>query len=244
MSLEITKKRFNNLLTTVGRATVGTLFPDDFELYITALELVDSDKNVVEYFIFPLNPISISETHPQITTVKKTAAGISSVSMNTFFPTMITLNGDFGRKFKILIGNELINFQAFSLSEQLKKTGNNFKNQIFSNTIKTGYGCIKILERIMKKSTQLDSKNQPFSLHLYNLSLGNSYLVKVIGQPTISLSIEKNMIPSYNITFQTLGLLNQINKDSLRSTARLVAFAIIQNTINSNLNKLKSTILN
>ena len=229
MSLESTKEKAFGLFKTMGKSALAALFPNDFEVYITALELVDSNEKTTDYFLFPLNPQSISESENQIVNIKKTAGGISTTSTETFMPTIINMAGNFGRKFKILIGQNIVDFQAFFFSE------NKFQSspQTFNDTIKNGYGCIKILEKIIKKSNQLDQNGKPYFLYLYNLSFGKVYLVKCINQPTFSSSMEQNMIWQYNVQFQTLAELGQItNRNAIKSNLQLLAFSQIQKALN------------
>lgn len=241
MSTEAAKDRFLFLKSTIGRSAVASMFPNDIEVYITVLELVDGSDRVVEYFLFPTNPNSISESIPQIRNVKKTAGGISVTSTNTFKPRIIDLQGDFGRKFKILVGAEMINFSAFNFSQQLRK---NFNNKVFSNTVKTGYGCIKVLERIIEKADQLDMDGHPHFLHLYNLSFGTSYLVKPIGQPTFSQTMDKNMIWSYQVQFQALAPLDQMENYNELGNLKQLGFSLIQKNLNNSLASIQSALSN
>jgi hypothetical protein len=61
-----TRNRFLNLLATVGRAAIHSQFPDDFEYYLCALELVRTDDSTTEEFlVFPVMPSMISVTEPK-----------------------------------------------------------------------------------------------------------------------------------------------------------------------------------
>lgn len=240
MSVEDVKQQAFNLFQTVGRSAAAALFPNDFEVYITALELVDSSNKTTDYFLFPLNPQTISESENQILNIRKTAGGISTTSTETFMPTIVNMSGDFGRKFKILVGQNIIDFKAFFFSE------NKFNSsaQTFNDTVKNGYGCIKILEKIIKKSNQLDQNGQPYFLYLYNLSFGKVYLVKCVSQPTFNCTMDKNMIWSYNIQFQTLAELSQIkSKNDTLSNLTLLGFSQVQKALNKSVGDISTTLL-
>lgn len=238
MGLEQTKTRAASLMRTVGKSAMAALYPDDFECYITALELVDSSEKTTDYFLFPLNPTSISESENQILNIRKTAGGINTISTETFMPSIINMSGNFGRKFKILVGNNLVDFKAFNFSE---KTFNQ-SAKIFDDTVKTGYGCIKILQKIIQKSRQLDQNGQPYFLYLYNLNFGKIFLVKCIGQPTFSTSVDKNMIWDYNIQFQTLAELSNIkSKSEKNSNLKLLGISTIQKGLNAVLGNVLTT---
>jgi len=241
MGLEQVKGTAFTLLQTMGRQALASLYPDDFEVYITALELVDSNEKTVDYFVFPVNPQSITESENQIVSIKKTAGGISTLSTETYMPTMINLVGDFGRKFKILVGKNVVDFQGYNFSEKL---GTDKVVQVLSDTVKTGYGCTKVLEKMIKKSNQLDQNGKPYFLYLYNLNFGKVYLVKCIGQPTFTCNMEKNMIWQYNIQFQTLASLDQIkNKNQNKSNLKLLGYSQIQKSLNVIFGKMSTTLL-
>ena len=147
-------RRFRELLLQSGRSTVNALFPEEFEAYIMTLELVDSQGKIADYFSFPVLPNDITKTEPELTNIKKSAGGVTSFTTNTFTPQDITINGNFGRAFKMLVGREVINFNAFGASVQsLSKTIEN----PFDIKIKTGFGCTKLLQSIVTKSNKLDN---------------------------------------------------------------------------------------
>ena len=239
MSIQQIDNIYKSMIPRIGRNAIAAIYPKDFELYITALELVNATGDVVEYFIFPINPVSIVKMEPQLTNIVKTAGGVVSTSIQTFIPCDITMQGNFGKKFKFLVGQTFISFQAFSMSEIINKNISGANNQIFSDTIKTGYGCIKILQRIIQKHNQLDNFGVPYTLNLYNLSLGESYIVKVINQPTFTMSMDKNMIWEYSIQFKALAPLDQMSSDpSSLSNLKLLAASTIQKGVNEQLNNI------
>lgn len=232
-----------------GRATVNAFFPNEVEVYIVGFELVDSLGRVIEYFIFPINPSSISELKPSGANIKKTAGGVTVLNTLTFIPTDITLAGDFGRQFKFVLGQELLSFSALLFSTSggifksiVEQTENNFKNGILSRSIKTGYGCIKIVEAILKKAQSLDANGQPYSLYFYNLALGNNYLVKPISA-TYSMSEDRNMIWKYNISLKSLAPLEDIQTLNQRSLSVMMSFnESVQKAVNSQLQNLFSLV--
>lgn len=231
MSVESTLNRFRNSQASLGKRALNALYPNDVELYIFAFEVVNSDKETEEYFVFPINPSSISEQQNPIQSIKKTAGGITVLSTTTFAPTDITVQGNFGRNFKILLGQEVVSFTALDFSN--KKTKEATIAQEFDAKIKSGYGCTKILERIIKKSNTLDSKGRPYALYFYNLALGNSYLVKVTGL-NFYQNQESNMIWNYNFTIKSLLPIEDITDKTQKSlTQTLSANSAIQNVVNN-----------
>ena len=233
MSLQSTKDTIKTLTYTLGRGVLSSLYPDDFESYIFSLELVDSQDQTCDYFLFPINPSSISISENQLVNIKKTIGGLSSISADTYQSKVISIEGTFGRQLKLIIGRELVNFLGFLNPSQ----------KSFSSSLKTGFGCCKILEKIIHNSNQLDSQGKPFFLYLYNLSFGESYLVKCVSSPTFHQSVEKNMIWSYSLKFQTLADLDMLSNTVSKSNITTFAFSQIQKSMNVILGKVETAIL-
>lgn len=237
MSLQSNERRFRDLSRTLGKRALNALYPDDFEIYIFAFEITNGDGETEDYFVFPIAPSSVSEPSNPIQSITKTAGGITVLSTTTFAPTTITLRGDFGRKLKFLVGAELINFAAIGFKPSLAKL-----KKTFSKSFKTGYGCLKELERIVSKSNSLDDKGQPYALYFYNLALGNNYLVKVTDFSP-DMNQDKNMIWNYSLTMKSLSRIEDIVKKDKRSlTASLSAASAIQGAVNNVGNAVRALI--
>lgn len=221
---EVTK-RFREALASTGRPIMGALFPDDFEVYMMTLELVDSMQNIVDYLSFPVLPDDITKPSPKNTNVKKTAGGVISLTTNTYIPEDITINGNFGRAFKVLVGREVISFKAFGASVKKMIKGGKLENP-FDAKVKTGFGCTKILQGIIDKSVLLDEHNKPYKLFFHNPTLGESHLVE---SPLFTLRMDKNTTNrmwGYSLTFKTLapaGAIGTVGQSSLLNTLALGA---------------------
>ncbi|SEW37474.1 hypothetical protein SAMN04488122_2511 [Chitinophaga arvensicola] len=214
-------------LGEIGKAALNMRYPKEFEYYVCAFELIDANDNTLRYFIFPVMPSSIDETQPRITNIRKTAGGVVALSSTNFAPVDITMAGNFGRKLRILLGSSYTDFIS-SLKVDNKITIASAVNGIkaaFDDSVKTGYGCLKILEDIIREADKVD-KDGPRRLIFYNLAFGNSYIVK----PTsfkISMNQDTNMIHSYNLTMKGIApieALYEANKpggrnDDLRVTS-------------------------
>ncbi len=249
MGLQDAKIKLQNLTGAVGKRVVNALYPNDIEIYIFALELTNSREQTKEYFVFPINPSSFSEQLNSLTNIKKTAGGISAQNNDSFVPSNISLNGNFGRQFKILLGSELISFSAIRFSSvagnfgaQLKNSINS-KSAIFSTTIKTGYGCCKILETIIEKSKQLDEFGKPHSLYFYNLAFNHNYLVKVTEPLTFSMSMESNMIWNYNLKLMSIAKVEDLPNKRLKRLAVSLTQGV-QKLANNHFNNLKKILKN
>ncbi len=244
MSLEFVKKTLVTKLGALGKVGLNGLYPNDFELYVFALELVNSKGDTEEYFVFPINPTNFDESSQANTSVVKTMGGVVTIDSNTFDPVDIIMGGNFGRKLKFLIGGEQIDFGALSYSTRsgvYKNAKDTFKKGVFNSKIKSGYGCIKLLQSFQTKSTGLDQYNKPYSLYLYNLALGNSYLIKILNL-TFKQDMSSNGIWNYSMQIKGLGTMDSIEGGRSQGSlsASLAAAKIVQGAANVALSKTKS----
>lgn len=240
MALGSLDSQHRSKLKQIGGAVLHALYPNDFPFYACAMELVDSQGNTVDYFLWPINPEEIRETQPENTNVRKTIGGVNVVKNPTFNPGQITIRGNFGRNFKILVGGEQIIFAGFAFSIKNGRFNvtppNLLENPVpqFSTFAKTGYGCIKILEAMKRKAKQLDEFQKPYSLYLYNPILGNNYQVEFRDFSPMQDNGAHNMIPAYNITLTTIAPLESLlsRKANLQSALRNISFSVLQRAAN------------
>lgn len=248
MALQDVEERFKSQSKRLGQAALHALYPKDFAYYFLALQLVDSSNNTIDYFSWPILPDEIREVQSEVTNVKKTIGGVHVLKNPTFTPRQISIKGDFGRRFKLLLGGTKVEFAGFNFSINSGKfniANNNLLDGIvpqFSSFAKTGYGCIKVLEAIKEKSKKLDSNNKPYSLYLYNPILGNNYLVEFV---TISHFQDKdryNMIPAYQLQLVAIAPLDNIvsRVNNIKSALKNLTLAGLQKTANSVASSLRS----
>jgi hypothetical protein len=238
---------YYNALSVLGKRGLNTLYPNEFEIYIFALELVDASGKTVDYFLFPINPSGFSEDDNPLTSINKTAGGINIHKTDTFVPIAISLQGNFGRQLKFVSGNELISFSAALLNHPAStlrdRIAGNFQQQTFSKVLKTGYGCCKVLERMCDLSSQLDQDGNPYSLFFYNLALGNSYLVEVTHF-RFSQDMSSNMIWNYALGMTAVGYANDVTNSSQQEyTALFSSRNVVQGTANRILGQIRQTLL-
>lgn len=215
MSVEQARSQVASLLASQSRANLHYNFPSEFEYYLCALELTDSNNKQIDMLIFPVMPNSISHVNTNITSVTKTASGVVSLSNNTFVPININIQGNFGRKFRFLTGRTdhnglvtndfVVGFQAIRASFKKNKD----RVQEFNKNIKTGYGVIKILESIFERSVSLDGQGNPYKLFFYNLALNSNYLVEGMNL-TLSQSVEMNMIWNYSLSMTAIAPASEV----------------------------------
>jgi hypothetical protein len=228
-----TISKHQSLLTTIGEAGLNALYPLDFEFYLVALELVNSSNETIDYFAFPVSPSSLSQNNPSLTNVKKTAGGVVSLSTPSFVPKQIQIRGNFGRKFRILLKNNIkINFTAFNFSTAFKKA-------TFDPNIKSGYGAIKYLEAILDKSNATDENGNSLKLFFYNPILGNNYIVELV-EFEINENMETNRIPGYNLTLKAIAPLESISSiDVQKSMVKILSSTLLQKGANSIANNIR-----
>lgn len=218
---DVIKQRAVNLAQTVGRSALATLYPNDFEVYFCALELTDSQGQTIDTFTFPINPESISKTEPKKTTILYTAGGTTVLTSPVYVPKEINIKGNFGRTFKILINTNdgfSLNGSAFSISagkyalHQIQgKDTSSLTAPAFDVNVKTGFGCIKILQAIIDKSNGVDELGLPLRLYFYNLALGESYLVTIPPSGiSFSQNLQKNMIWDYSLNMTVIAPLEAV----------------------------------
>lgn len=211
MSIENLVRERALLVENVGKIGLNIRYPDEFELYVFALELLDEEGNTLKYFIFPVNPKNVNENQPRITSVKKTMSGIHVLRTNTFIPKDISLTGTFGRRFRILLGEDYTDlvqsFQTPKNKIDLDSLGQGII-EIFDERTKTGYGCCKILESIINGSQVLNSGREGVrTLLFHNLALGNSYVVEPMNLK-FDMSQESNMIWNYSLSLKAIAPLS------------------------------------
>jgi hypothetical protein len=222
MSIENAVRNKALLIERLGKSALNVKYPREFELYVVALELVDGDGNTLKYFIFPVNPSSLDEVDPKLTNIKKTLAGVVSLSTTTFIPGDVTLSGNFGRKFKILLGGTFTSLISSFATQGGKVTLGSVKDgfqEFFDERIKTGYGCFKILEEIVEAADVVDDKG-PRRLIWHNLAFGTAYLVKPISLRK-NMTQDTNMIHNYFLQLKTIAPLDVLKAAEKNEEERL-----------------------
>lgn len=244
--------QFRSLVANIGTAALSQLYPNDFETYFCALELVDSRDRVVDFFVFPVMPSVMRESNMSLLNVKKTAGGVTVITTNQFIPIDMTIEGNFGRQFKFLVGQQIVDASAISFSTQggvfTKKQGLNqgaqmTGNAIFNSMVKTGYGCFQILKAICAKSGGLDEDGNPYHLYMYNPTLNAHYLIEVMSFVTSQDDKQNNMLHQYQITMKLIAPMEGLKRDGDKdSLTKAMQYAIIGKAMNQGAASLKNKI--
>lgn len=231
--------RFTGLLGQVGQAALSVQFPRDFEYYVMMLELLDSRNSTVDAFVFPVMPQTIAQVNTKITNIKQTEAGVVSLTTPTFIPQEINIQGNFGKKFRFLQGGNLNAGVGFAFAPGLTSAAafaTRYLSQRrgqeppqFSQFIKTGFGCVKILERLHNLSTSLDQYSQPHRLLLYNMAFGQTWLVESMTFRTTQ-NLGQNMIWGYEMSFRLIADANMI-RNNRQIIQRTMTRGVLQRAI-------------
>ena len=224
--------------TDVGKLLAHTLFPNEFEYYLISFELLDSGANykVTDRLIFPVMPDRIDIGKVKATTIKKSFAGIVSYTNNSFEPINISLQGSFGKKMRLLIGNKRTDEVKDNLGGKLKALA----GSTFFPSVKSGYGTLKNLERIFEKATSNGTDGKPYIVNFYNLSFNQAFVVK-FNSLNVSQSIEKNMIWDYAMQMTAIAPAEGTSVLGIASGALLAAsMNVINNKIGNVVSDIRS----
>lgn len=205
-------------LVTIGKAALHSLAPDNFEYYMCSLELLDSSGNTKGFMTFVIMPNNIMETKAQIATITKTNKGIASLFNSTFVPRDISIQGTFGRKFRLLLGmKEAENVSAIPFF------GGNLGFDLLGGDvlIKSGYGLTKMLKSMVDKSFELDDQGNPCILIFNNYALNTHYVVEVL-QSSFSQSVENNMLWYYSLEMKAVAPADAVKRTDGTQTSRFL----------------------
>lgn len=185
-----------NQIKQIGKDGFHSKYKNEFELYICSFELVDSNDESVQLFVFPVMPNSIGIADHSPVSVTKTGSGMVNLINTSSNPKHIDLSGDFGRHLKIVVNNKTKDASSVNIDSSSRAATEN-QNE-FDPIIKTGYGAIKIMEKMIDKSFTLDKYGNPYRLFFFNYSFNSHFMVEVMSK-RFEQNIQKNMIWSYSI---------------------------------------------
>lgn len=194
------------LATNEGKILLNTLFPNDFEYYMLAFDLIDSDDKVIERVSFPVMPNEMTINEYKIQTVTKTASGVTTTVNDSYVPQTISISGTFGRRLRAYSGLESNLFAGIS---SLRSSDLSFKKTIaVSPTVRTGFGHIKNLEEIYKKSTRQNDRGKPYRIIMYNLAFNQVAYIE-FESATFSQTMDNNMMWNYSMQIKTVAEVEQ-----------------------------------
>ena len=236
--------KYNHLVDQLGKKTVSAAYPNDIEIYLCAFELVDSNRDTEAYFVFPIQPSMIQKTEPTRTTIKKSMSGTTVLKNSSFIPQEISIKGNFGRKFKILNGLDGYGY-GNAVDDKLGAFKSvEFDTPTFSTSIKSGYGCIKLLQKIFQSSQKVDKYGKSKRLIFYNMGFGESYLVTIPPSGySFSQTEDQNMIWSYQANMTVVAPLFFMNEQAFKNASKnLISSGSFVERLLANIKKIENII--
>ena len=209
-----------SIVESIGESALHMLAPDNFEYYQCSLELLDVEKNQVGFISFVVMPNNISESRAPIQTQVKTRSGVVTNFNDSFAPVNITLQGTFGRRFRIVTGI------VDPSPKRWNGWGNFFNGNMgkamfgFETAYKSGYGLTKVLKFILEKANELDSKGRPYILLYNNYAFNTSYVVDVVNS-SFNQSIENNRLWFYEISLKAVAPASAVQTEGQRNAKLL-----------------------
>lgn len=212
------KEYGKDALTAAEKLLLNTVFPDSFEYYLIALEVIDSDNVPVERFSFTVLPSSIRRSETKIKTIQKTMGGVVTTFNTTFVPYQISLSGSFGRKLKVSLGLDTPQMLRYNPPQNLNGLAKtSFKRvQQISNTVNTGFGYTKKLEQIFDYGTAVDKKGNPYKIILYNMAYNEVVFVEMDNLVTEINDRERNMMWGYNLNMTAVSPVTSVSLDTVK----------------------------
>lgn len=250
--IEMASEQLNKL----GREKMSSLYPRDFEVYMCALELVDDNLFPVDYFAFPVMPKSITKNESEATTIQHSFNGITVFNKKGYIPDELTIQGDFGRSFKIIQPTKGIEedyaqlFRGIRISpsiengyyksEDVNNDSNLFKKLKLPYGIKTGFSCINILKSIIHKAKSHGDTGKTYKLYFYNPALGENYLVVPAKNPLSFSQSEQtsNMIWQYTLNLIVIADLEDV--ECINQSDKHMQYSFTADKILGNISTLQS----
>ena len=158
---------------------------------------------------------------------------------DSFCPVSISLQGTFGRKFRLVTG--LVD-PADASDKKWKNflNGNFGKIKDFTIGVKSGYGMTRVLKYILEKANTLDDSSRPYILLYNNYSFNSSYVVDVVNY-SFNQSTENNMLWFYTLQLKAVapGSAVKMNKQNMGSLLATVASNAIAQGLTKVVNDVK-----
>jgi hypothetical protein len=226
MSVEFVRRKAQDTIFEIGRGALHAIAPDDFELYACTFELIDSQGVIEDIFHFPVMPSGISVGRQSLVNIKKSGTAYMSQFNDSFVGRNVNLSGTFGKKFRLMISKG----EGANIHEK-GGTGKLFNN--FDLNVKTGYGAVKLLERIIESSQKLDDYGNPKLLVFYNSTINHNHVIEVLNFQ-LQQSLENNMMWNWSIEIKSVANVDDLlfNGNSKKHLIELLAVSTLNKVIN------------
>jgi hypothetical protein len=226
MSVESVKRAADNVIVELGRAALHSIAPSDFEYYACTFELLDSRGNIEDLFNFPVMPSAMSIGRKSLVSIKKTGLSYMSQFNDSFVGRDVGISGTFGRKFRLLLRNGVD-----TNVNNLDSNGQFFKQ--FDLNVKTGYGALKLLEKLVESSQKLDASGNPKFLIFYNYVINHHHVVEVTDFQ-VTQSLENNMMWNWSLQMKSIANIDNIafSGGLKKHLTELLAVSALNNSLN------------
>lgn len=212
----------SDLITEAQRLALNTAFPNDFEYYLLALEVIDSENIPMERFTFPVMPKMIRNQRPTIKTIEKTYGGVITNFATSFVPYPISVSGTFGKKLRFTLGLDTPQMLQYTYGDPKEVNAKKlFKKAATVNPrIRTGYGYTQKLKDIFAYGQALDKKGNPYKIVFYNMAANEVVYVEMDNLVTDINDQEKNMMWGYSLQMTAVAPVQKVSvKDTLKNMA-------------------------
>ena len=233
MSKELIRSKAQGILANAGRAALHALAPNDFEYYACIFQLVDYSGDIEQIFNFPVSPTSIQVARNAHVSIKKTESGYVETFSPSYVGKTISISGTFGRKFRLLVSRDNNPTQT---KEKKKERNEYYKKDTFDANVKTGFGALKLLEKIVARSTDFCEAGFPMRLYFYNLQANESYWVEVMSFSK-NMSMENNAMWNWNIEMKAIAPVPDTYSGKSK-IGNLLAMAAVQKSLNQTFSNL------
>jgi hypothetical protein len=239
--VETVKQRAVNLMAAAGRATLHSLYPNDFEYYACCLEVTNSKDEIIDTFTFPVMPSSININQNPLNTIKKTNTGVVSLFNPSFVPFNITISGNFGRKLRLITQSGIVPLNALRKNVTKQEPLDGYEGKEFDLQIKTGYGLCKILSKICDRAYTLDSTGNPYRIYFYNLAFNQAHMVEF---PTITFTQDQgtNMIWNYSLSMKAIAPAYATRKTEKSSIINTLSSSVINQGLDALMGDIQGVI--
>lgn len=247
--IDIARQKRLDYFNNNGQSGLNISFPEEFEYYSVALEVcsVDAQGNekVISYINFPTMPSSLSKSVEYLSTVKKTGSGVFVMRNTSFKPFQISIQGTFGAKLRYVDTQGYLSAPSSATAVTTQQVSVNTtvdQNKLFSQNIKTGYGTLKIVEKMLELAHN-STNDIPNRLYWYNFAFNDMYLVEPIRfSPRQDRST--NGMWQYSLELQALAKAGDIQSNLSNQQKNILSATSLQRSINTTSTAIKSIFKN
>lgn len=227
-----------NLRVSLGKSAAHSLFPNNYEYYLCSFELYDSSNKMIGLLSFNVMPNNMMINKTQIANITKTSKSIFTVFNDSFVPRDISIQGTFGRKFRLVLNDKEVGGAGKDLAYGKMLPSKTLPTPVL---VKSGYGMTKMLEKMIDASWTLDSKGLPCFLVFRNYSMNQAFIVEVM-QHSFSQAMDSNMLWNYALEMKGVAPASILWEDNANSNTNQVVGRVLSTAGAKSLNNLISSV--